>query len=124
MGFLASDDIIISDFASLLCIFNEVLLILRCIRQPINGKAVAEMAGESHDSRIILVAYASETGNSQDVAEELGGVAERLHFRVRVCELDTVDAVRTMISFSDFSKQFLFFLRDAGRLHCVIGIAP
>lgn len=48
------------------------------------------------DSRTVLVAYGSETGNSQDVAEELGGIAERLHFRVRVCELDSVKAVRRL----------------------------
>lgn len=50
----------------------------------------------SPDSRTVLVAYGSETGNSQDVAEELGGLAERLHFRVRVCELDSVKAVRRL----------------------------
>ena len=48
------------------------------------------------DSRTVLVAYGTETGNSQDVAEELGGLAERLHFQVRVCELDSVKAVRML----------------------------
>lgn len=67
----------------------------------IERRAVADMAGnEPPDWRVVLVAYASETGNSQDVAEELGGLAERLHFRVRLCELDAVQAVRTMISTS------------------------
>lgn len=51
---------------------------------------------ETPDSRTVLVAYGSETGNSQDVADELGGLAERLHFQVHVCELDAVKAVRRM----------------------------
>jgi sulfite reductase alpha subunit-like flavoprotein len=52
------------------------------------------MAGdECQESRSILVAYATETGNSQDVAEDLGVLAERLHFKVRVSELDVVKAV-------------------------------
>jgi sulfite reductase alpha subunit-like flavoprotein len=55
----------------------------------------AMASNEYHDSRTVLVAYATETGNSQDVAEDLGGLAERLHFKARVCELDAVKAVGT-----------------------------
>ncbi|PQE06217.1 hypothetical protein CJF30_00005198 [Rutstroemia sp. NJR-2017a BBW] len=43
--------------------------------------------GQRHD-RTVLILYGSETGNSQDLAEELGRVAERLHFMTRVCEMD------------------------------------
>ncbi|EHL01344.1 putative NADPH reductase TAH18 [Glarea lozoyensis 74030] len=46
--------------------------------------------GQRHD-RNALVLYGSETGNSQDVAEQLGRIAERLHFAVRVCEMDQVE---------------------------------
>ncbi|CAD6446106.1 2567a8ef-67dd-4f7b-a6cc-829dab80fcd4 [Sclerotinia trifoliorum] len=46
--------------------------------------------GQRHD-RSALVLYGTETGNSQDVAEELGRVTERLHFMTRVCEMDEVD---------------------------------
>lgn len=48
--------------------------------------------GQRHD-RTALILYGSETGNSQDVAEELGRVAERLHFMTRVCEMDAVELV-------------------------------
>jgi hypothetical protein len=47
-----------------------------------------------HHDRTALILYGSETGNSQDVAEELGRVAQRLHFQARVCEMDQVDLVR------------------------------
>ncbi|KAL1956253.1 hypothetical protein VTO42DRAFT_7513 [Malbranchea cinnamomea] len=51
------------------------------------------MAGnERREPRTVLVAYGSETGNSQDVADELACLAERLHFQVRICDLDAVKA--------------------------------
>ncbi|KAK6603967.1 flavodoxin [Botrytis cinerea] len=46
--------------------------------------------GQRHD-RSALILYGTETGNSQDVAEELGRITERLHFLTRVCEMDEVD---------------------------------
>ncbi|RFU34896.1 hypothetical protein B7463_g1473, partial [Scytalidium lignicola] len=46
--------------------------------------------GQSHD-RSALVLYASETGNSQDVAEELGRTAERLHFLTQVLDMDSIE---------------------------------
>ena len=48
--------------------------------------------GQRHD-RSALILYGSETGNSQDVAEELGRIAERLHFVTRVSEMDVVEIV-------------------------------
>jgi sulfite reductase alpha subunit-like flavoprotein len=48
--------------------------------------------GQRHD-RTALVLYGSETGNSHEVAEELGRVAERLHFVTQVCEMDQVTIV-------------------------------
>ncbi|KAF5242135.1 hypothetical protein FAUST_3463 [Fusarium austroamericanum] len=41
--------------------------------------------------RSVLVLYGSETGNAQDMAEELGRICQRLHFKSRVEELDAVD---------------------------------
>ncbi|KAL5003183.1 NADPH-dependent diflavin oxidoreductase 1 [Aspergillus recurvatus] len=38
--------------------------------------------------RSALVLYGSETGNAQDVAEEVGALAERLHFTTQVSELN------------------------------------
>ncbi|KAH6677583.1 hypothetical protein B0J14DRAFT_615726 [Halenospora varia] len=46
--------------------------------------------GQRHE-RSALILYGSETGNSQDVAEELGRMAERLHFVTRVSEMDLVE---------------------------------
>lgn len=43
--------------------------------------------------RSVLVLYGSETGNAQDMAEELGLICQRLHFKSRVEELDVVDLV-------------------------------
>ncbi len=48
--------------------------------------------GQRHD-RAALILYGSETGNSHDFAEELGRVAERLHFMTRVAEMDLVEIV-------------------------------
>ncbi|KAK4166793.1 NADPH-dependent diflavin oxidoreductase 1 [Cladorrhinum sp. PSN259] len=39
--------------------------------------------------RSMLVLYGSETGNSQDIAIELGQIAQRLHFQTTVDEMDS-----------------------------------
>lgn len=41
--------------------------------------------------RNALILYGSETGNAQDMAEELGRLCQRLHFANRVAALDAVD---------------------------------
>ncbi|KAL7933722.1 hypothetical protein V8C35DRAFT_49432 [Trichoderma chlorosporum] len=41
--------------------------------------------------RSVLVLYGSETGNAQDIAEELGRLCQRLHFESHVEELDAMD---------------------------------
>ncbi|KAF7550079.1 hypothetical protein G7046_g8132 [Stylonectria norvegica] len=41
--------------------------------------------------RTALVLYGSETGHAQDMADEVGRVCQRLHFKTRVEELDAVD---------------------------------
>lgn len=45
-------------------------------------------------ARSALILYGSETGTAQDVAEELGAMAERLHFITHVVEMNSVKAVR------------------------------
>ncbi|KAH8702490.1 putative NADPH-dependent FMN/FAD containing oxidoreductase [Talaromyces proteolyticus] len=50
------------------------------------------MSVETDKSRTALVLYGSETGNAQEVAEELGRTAERLHFVTHVGECDSVKA--------------------------------
>lgn len=48
-----------------------------------------------HERRA-LVLYGSETGNAQDVAEEMGRIAERLRFDTDVLELNVVSLVRSI----------------------------
>lgn len=40
--------------------------------------------------RSALVVYGSETGTAQDAAEEMGRIAERLHFDSRVTDLNSI----------------------------------
>jgi sulfite reductase alpha subunit-like flavoprotein len=47
----------------------------------------------TQQARRALVVYGSETGNAQDVAEELGRLAVRLRFDVEVAELDAITLV-------------------------------
>ncbi len=46
--------------------------------------------------RFALVAYGTETGNAQDVAEDAGCSLERLHFVTNVTGLDNITAVCRM----------------------------
>lgn len=50
----------------------------------------------SDQNRSALVLYGSETGNAQEIAEELGAVAERLRFAAHVSELNQVKPVRAI----------------------------
>jgi hypothetical protein len=54
---------------------------------------MAEAIQSQRHDRKALILYGSETGNSQDVAEQLGRIAERLHFITRVYEMDAVEIV-------------------------------
>ncbi len=47
-----------------------------------------------NQDRTALVLYGSETGNAQNIAEEIGRVLERLRFITRVSELNTIGVVR------------------------------
>jgi sulfite reductase alpha subunit-like flavoprotein len=48
-------------------------------------------------ARRALVVYGSETGTAQDVAEELGRIAERLRFDTHVADLDAIGLVCTAV---------------------------
>jgi sulfite reductase alpha subunit-like flavoprotein len=52
--------------------------------------------------RSVLVLYGSETGNSQDIAEELGRNAQRLYFKTSVEELNDVQLVCDALSFATY----------------------
>jgi len=62
-----------------------------------HSNMTTDIKGQRHD-RTALILYGSETGNSQDAAEELGRMAERLHFVTRVSEMDLIELVRLLIS--------------------------
>jgi sulfite reductase alpha subunit-like flavoprotein len=53
------------------------------------------MAGSDHHAgdRSALVLFGSETGNAQDVAEDVGNICERLRLATLVCDLNSVDIV-------------------------------
>lgn len=59
-------------------------------RSPADGTTGS---GDVSVSRSILVLFGSETGNSQEFAEDLDRCAQRLHFQSRVCEMDSVQLV-------------------------------
>ena len=48
-------------------------------------------------SRSALVAYGSETGNAQDSAEDLERMAERIHFKTKLCEMNDIDLVSLLL---------------------------
>ncbi|KAF2164600.1 hypothetical protein M409DRAFT_56432 [Zasmidium cellare ATCC 36951] len=54
-----------------------------------NGGQHARQAKESIP-RTALILYGSETGNAQDVAEEIGRMTERLRFETTVLDLDSI----------------------------------
>jgi sulfite reductase alpha subunit-like flavoprotein len=47
----------------------------------------------SPPGRTILILYGSETGNSQEIAEDLDKCVQRLHFESRLAEMDSVQLV-------------------------------
>lgn len=53
---------------------------------------MAELENATH-GRTALILYGSETGNAQDIAEELGRLCERLRFQTQVAELNAINLV-------------------------------
>lgn len=51
------------------------------------------MASSELKQRTALVLYGSETGNAQDVAEEIGRLTQRLRFDTTVLDLDSIEIV-------------------------------
>lgn len=49
--------------------------------------------GRGMENRSLLVLYGSETGHSQEIAEEIGETAERLRFQTSVEPMDDVSLV-------------------------------
>lgn len=62
--------------------------------------AIALLMSQDHNTsqRTALVLFGSETGNAQDVAEELGRLLRRLRFAVRVTELNAISIVSVLYS--------------------------
>ncbi|ROT39449.1 riboflavin synthase domain-like protein [Sodiomyces alkalinus F11] len=59
--------------------------------KPDTPVEVADIPGRS-----VLVLYGSETGNSQDIAEELGRTVQRLHFKTKVDEMNAIKLSETL----------------------------
>ena len=57
------------------------------------GAAARTPPVEELPSRSILVLYGSETGNSQEIAEDLDRIAQRLRFESKVAEMNSVQLV-------------------------------
>ncbi len=49
--------------------------------------------GAAPQDRSVLIVYGTETGNSQEIAEHLGRMCERLRFQTWVDEMDNVRLV-------------------------------
>lgn len=60
--------------------------------QPDTPAEVRDIPGRS-----MLLLYGSETGNSQDIAEEIGRAAQRLHFKIKVDEMNAASLVSSLI---------------------------
>lgn len=54
--------------------------------------------------RTVLVLYGSETGNAQDIAEEVGKMCQRLHFESTVQDMDGAELVRMPFSLDCASR--------------------
>lgn len=74
------------------------------------------MGGAENDAlqptRSVLILYGSETGNSQDMAEEIGKSAQRLHFKPVVEDMNSIQIVslaRPSRAFDFFSDMVLDF---------------
>ncbi|KAI1142413.1 riboflavin synthase domain-like protein [Hypoxylon sp. FL0543] len=59
--------------------------------EDINGHSTGQDGAAQLEDRRMLILYGSVTGNSQDLAGDLERLAERLHFRTTVCEMNDVE---------------------------------
>lgn len=57
--------------------------------------------GEVAENRSMLVLYGTETGKSQEIAQEIGRAAEGLRFQTEVEEMNDVPLVSSITTTSD-----------------------
>ena len=57
--------------------------------------------GSNGLNKSVHVLYGSETGNAQDMAEELGRMCSRLHFTTQVEAMNSVDLVSGTVASHD-----------------------
>jgi sulfite reductase alpha subunit-like flavoprotein len=55
-----------------------------------------------NDARPVLVLYGSETGNGQDLAEEVERLFERLHYNAKAEEMNNVELVSEYLAVQTF----------------------
>lgn len=53
-------------------------------------------ARDTDQKRSVLILYGTETGNAQEVAEELGAMTERLRFATHLSEMNQAKPVSAM----------------------------
>jgi flavodoxin len=68
----------------------------------------ASIQGQPHD-RTALILYGSETGNSQEAAEQLGRITDRLRFVTQVVEMNHVELVCPLAANIVLSCSFMPF---------------
>lgn len=64
-----------------------------------------DTGGKLAENRTLLVLYGTETGKSQEIAHEIGRVAEGLRFQTQVEEMNDVPLVSPNITTSPQSGQ-------------------
>ena len=64
-------------------------------------------ASTLREKRPLLVLFASETGNGEDIALDVAMMAERLHFMVRVEEMGGVEVVCYFPTFLSLKLEIL-----------------
>lgn len=57
------------------------------------AERASEESGKEVGDRSLLVLYGTETGHSQEIAQEIGDAAERLRFRTTVEQMNDVSLV-------------------------------
>lgn len=60
-------------------------------------------------NRSLLVLYGTETGNSQEIAQEIGRAAERLRFQTDIEEMNDVPLVSSTVQIHHQKDETLFF---------------
>lgn len=73
--------------------FEPILIPENAMASADGTAAAGTPPADALPSRSVLVLYGSETGNSQEIAEDLDRIAQRMRFESRVAEMNSVQLV-------------------------------